>query len=63
MSVVGTPIKLVPSASAFRKNMSTEKVPMALARSGVAMNTGSVMGESASNKGMLGQVSDLIFGW
>ncbi|KIK60476.1 hypothetical protein GYMLUDRAFT_73920 [Collybiopsis luxurians FD-317 M1] len=58
---VGTPIRLAPSASAFRKTGSTPKpstpqpkaAPVALPPSG---------GPSPS-KGIVGQVSDLIFGW
>ncbi|KAF5388667.1 hypothetical protein D9757_004738 [Collybiopsis confluens] len=59
--MVGTPIKLAPSAFAFRKTGSTPKpltpqpkaAPVALPLSG----------GPSPNKGIVGQMSDLIFGW
>ena len=58
--IVGTPIKLAPSASAFRRGgapgpsaaiQPTQLIPAA----------GAV--QQSPSKGMIGQVSDLIFGW
>jgi nuclear pore complex protein Nup53 len=56
---IGTPIRLAPSASAFRKPMS---------RSGIDMQThGDLIDSGAQGttqgKGVLGQVSNLLFGW
>ena len=55
---VGTPITLVPSSSAFRKAtpaLSRKESPFQVPPSANAT--------PAKSKGMLGQVSDLIFGW
>jgi len=60
---VGTPIRLASSASAFRKNRPTDKAPVFHAGAGLSQSTTSAAGEHSSNKGMFGQVSDLIFGW
>ena len=77
---VGTPIKLVPSASAFRKinagglPSSKPATPQpkwgsnAQAPAGSASglsngNTGTPGVQPSPSKGMIGQVSDLIFGW
>jgi nuclear pore complex protein Nup53 len=60
---VGTPIKLASSASAFRKSRPTGKAPVFHAEAGLAQGTSSVVGEHSADKGMFGQVSDLIFGW
>ncbi|KAE9406204.1 hypothetical protein BT96DRAFT_954930 [Gymnopus androsaceus JB14] len=62
--MVGTPIKLAPSASAFRKSgVSTPKplTPQPKAAP-VAFPAASGAGPSP-NKGLVGQMSDLIFGW
>ncbi|KDQ26321.1 hypothetical protein PLEOSDRAFT_1077336 [Pleurotus ostreatus PC15] len=60
---VGTPLKLAPSSSAFRRPGSEKATPVRLAAGGtpVAMQTTPV--QSSPSKGVLGQVSDLIFGW
>ncbi|KAH8108320.1 hypothetical protein DFH11DRAFT_1517057 [Phellopilus nigrolimitatus] len=53
---IGTPLKLAPSASAFRKDAperSRKNIP-------VQMET---VATDSPGKGMFGQVSDLIFGW
>lgn len=67
---VGTPIKLAPSTSAFRKGGSTSKPVTPQAQHGWgtpdARDSGLPSGVPPStipNKGVLGQVSDLIFGW
>ncbi|TDL23581.1 hypothetical protein BD410DRAFT_786822 [Rickenella mellea] len=65
-STIGTPIKLAPSTSAFRKggNDSMEK-----GRGGGVQEGGASVllvhpgGTGSPARGMLGQVSDLIFGW
>ncbi|TFY72023.1 hypothetical protein EVG20_g1005 [Dentipellis fragilis] len=64
---VGTPIRLAPSASAFRRpgsGRSHDGAPQSQITTPHAMMNGTpgVTGQSPS-KGMLGQVSDLIFGW
>ncbi|KAF6760712.1 hypothetical protein DFP72DRAFT_1003355 [Ephemerocybe angulata] len=74
----GTPIKLEPSAAAFRRpgapgGQSKPTTPQASAASSWASPLSAVSGggaasspslqASGSNKSMLGQVSDLIFGW
>jgi nuclear pore complex protein Nup53 len=69
--VFGTPIKLAPSTMAFRKGGSSEKVPVMQQRQGMSASgnlsasgsgPGLVPGQSPS-RGMMGQMSDLIFGW
>ncbi|TFK34072.1 hypothetical protein BDQ12DRAFT_636901 [Crucibulum laeve] len=71
---VGTPLRLVPSTSAFRKTgmsskPATPQPPRAFGSttnnapglpSGIPPSTSS---SSTPNKSVLGQVSDLIFGW
>ncbi|KAJ4470438.1 hypothetical protein J3R30DRAFT_1219589 [Lentinula aciculospora] len=59
--MVGTPIKLAPSASAFRKTGATPK-PSTPQPKPTTMTLPPSGGQSAS-KGLVGQVSDLIFGW
>ena len=60
---VGTPIKLAPSASAFRRPGTGAPVtPAALQPTALAPASASGAQQSPS-KGMLGQVSDLLFGW
>ena len=54
---VGTPIKLAPSAAAFRK--ATPDV----GRKGPGVPMQATPGTPGKSKGMLGQVSDLVFGW
>jgi hypothetical protein len=64
----GTPIRLAPSTAAFRKPgqspMQVQKgsVPQPQSTTAVGLPSGMPMGPSPG-KGMLGQVSDLIFGW
>lgn len=61
--MVGTPIKLAPSASAFRRTAPG----MAEKPSTPQPNRASVVAtpapQSSPSKGLVGQVSDLIFGW
>ncbi|KAI0763788.1 hypothetical protein BD413DRAFT_201647 [Trametes elegans] len=62
---VGTPIKLAPSTSAFRRGGPA--TPSAALRPNVPLQNlvpanGSTV-QASPSKGMLGQVSDLIFGW
>ncbi|KII85741.1 hypothetical protein PLICRDRAFT_44129 [Plicaturopsis crispa FD-325 SS-3] len=68
-SAVGTPIKLAPSTSAFRKVGSGERLgtPGQHKMQGV-VDTSTVTARGfpptqSPQKGVLGQVSDLIFGW
>jgi hypothetical protein len=72
---VGTPIKLAPSASAFRRgannNASARPAPTtpqqgggAAAGAGVGVvGAAAGAGGGTPGKGVLGQVSDMIFGW
>ncbi|KAF9458873.1 hypothetical protein BDZ94DRAFT_1172768 [Collybia nuda] len=72
---VGTPIKLAPAASAFRRTGVVEKptTPQPQRGWGPSMpgvsapsfpsTTTTTTATSSQNKGMLGQMSDLIFGW
>ncbi|KAF8888105.1 hypothetical protein BD779DRAFT_1440313 [Infundibulicybe gibba] len=66
---LGTPIKLAPSASAFRRTGTAEKITGSPAQRGWGPPGGNLLPSAAAsstqppNKGMLGQVSDLIFGW
>ncbi|KAJ3852748.1 hypothetical protein EV368DRAFT_40405 [Lentinula lateritia] len=58
--IVGTPIRLAPSASAFRKTGATPKPP------NTPKTTTPILlpsGGPSPSKGLVGQVSDLIFGW
>jgi nuclear pore complex protein Nup53 len=60
-TTVGTPMRLAPPSAAFKKGSplappGTPVAPGALASSSAAAVT-------SPGKGMLGQVSDLIFGW
>ncbi|TFK51705.1 hypothetical protein OE88DRAFT_1807642 [Heliocybe sulcata] len=52
---VGTPLKLAPSTSAFRK-----APPSSGPLGGLPS---AIPGQGSPNKGLVGQVSDLIFGW
>ncbi|CCL99696.1 uncharacterized protein FIBRA_01717 [Fibroporia radiculosa] len=63
--VVGTPIRLAPSAAAFRKpGMSAGGGPPQKTQASQSVNNTLPSASPASpNKGMLEQVSDLIFGW
>ena len=61
---VGTPIKLAPSTAAFRRGgTSTPGVPKpsAVVQNLVPASASTV--QASPSKGVLGQVSDLIFGW
>lgn len=58
---VGTPLKLVPSTAAFRQP-GTSAAP-AHPPTGAFTATPISTAPAAQGKGMLGQVSDLIFGW
>ncbi|PPQ63100.1 hypothetical protein CVT24_005811 [Panaeolus cyanescens] len=71
---VGTPIKLAPSTSAFRKNTgvpaSKPSTPHARAWGNSAMPTSNsapgamnTIAQPSPSKSVMGQVSDLIFGW
>lgn len=59
---VGTPIRLAPSTSAFRKAGAPSKptTPLPVKPMGVPATPTTT---PTSNRGVLGQVSDLIFGW
>ncbi|KAL0954172.1 hypothetical protein HGRIS_005303 [Hohenbuehelia grisea] len=71
LPLVGTPIRLAPSSSAFRKPGTVEKrTPQrSVVTSGYASAMGtpvagaSVSAQPTPSKGVIGQVSDLIFGW
>ena len=58
---VGTPVKLAPSASAFRKPGSLPAHKLGEAAQIGAFGSPGV--QPSPSKGVLGQVSDLIFGW
>ncbi|KAJ3898384.1 hypothetical protein F5879DRAFT_909977 [Lentinula edodes] len=58
--MVGTPIRLAPSASAFRKTGATPKPPNTPKTTTPALPPS---GGPSPSKGLVGQVSDLIFGW
>ena len=67
---VGTPIKLAPSAAAFRRGGGSAPTTSAKGASAAVQPMQHLVPASAStpsqqspSKGMLGQVSDLIFGW
>ncbi|KAJ8494356.1 hypothetical protein ONZ51_g2379 [Trametes cubensis] len=67
---VGTPIKLAPSAAAFRRGGGSAPTTLAKGASAAVQPMQHLVPASAStpsqqspSKGMLGQVSDLIFGW
>ena len=61
---VGTPIRLAPSASAYRKPGSGGPVPQKTGGGMVgALNVQPGGVQPSPSKGVLGQVSDLIFGW
>ncbi|KAJ3996063.1 hypothetical protein F5050DRAFT_179465 [Lentinula boryana] len=59
--MVGTPIKLAPSASAFRKTGATPKPSLPQPKASTLALPQS--GGTSPSKGLVGQVSDLIFGW
>lgn len=67
---VGTPIRLAPSTSAFRKpgtgggpsRLSQVTKPGDSTPGGLPLQPGG-LAQASSSKGVLGQVSDLIFGW
>ncbi|GLB41441.1 putative nup53/35/40-type RNA recognition motif containing protein [Lyophyllum shimeji] len=71
-SKIGTPIRLAPSSAAFRKHTPAEAnvaTPQAQAQRGWGMPQpqppphAPQVPTSSPSKGMLGQVSNLIFGW
>jgi len=60
----GTPIRLAPSAAAFRKpGQSPVQGQQRAATVPTIGLPGAVPAGQSPGKGMLGQVSDLIFGW
>ncbi|OCH93703.1 hypothetical protein OBBRIDRAFT_832468 [Obba rivulosa] len=63
---VGTPLRLAPSTVAFRRH-GTTSTPGSGPKTNVAQLGQSILPSAVTNpspsKGMLGQVSDLIFGW
>ncbi|KAF7299831.1 Nucleoporin nup40 [Mycena chlorophos] len=67
--MVGTPIKLAPSSSVFRRGAggAGAKPAAAPAPAGapqqVQLPPAPAQGQGSPTKGMLGQVSDMIFGW
>ena len=58
----GTPIRLAPSAAAFRKPGQSPTQRAVATQSAAGLPSAIPAGQSPG-KGMLGQVSDLIFGW
>lgn len=58
-ATIGTPIRLAPSNVAFKKNAGS---PQKSTSGSQTMNMTSVKPSSPA-KGIVGQVSDLIFGW
>ena len=65
---VGTPIRLEPSTSAFRKPGVGGAKPQSASTSmwgtpSTLATGGGGNPSTPANKGVLGQVSDLIFGW
>ncbi|TFK94122.1 hypothetical protein K466DRAFT_561244 [Polyporus arcularius HHB13444] len=61
---VGTPIKLAPSAAAFRRPGAGMSVaPAALIPHTPILPASASGSQQSPSKGVLGQVSDLIFGW
>lgn len=62
--MIGTPVRLAPAGSVFRKGGPT---PPALAtpisKPGSAPPQLGGGGQASPSKGMIGQMSDLIFGW
>ncbi|KAJ7097195.1 hypothetical protein B0H15DRAFT_825165 [Mycena belliarum] len=64
--VVGTPIKLAPSASAFRRGAGTpsaKPAPPPQAQAAAPGWPADAAPAGEKGKGVLGQVSDMIFGW
>ena len=61
---VGTPLKLAPSTSAFRKPGTGSAAPAVGGMVGAFVSQPGQAGAQATpSKGVLGQVTDLIFGW
>ena len=61
---VGTPIRLVPSTSAFRKPGQGQGQGPKPATGGQQLTTPAVVGTPGTpSKSVLGQFSDLVFGW
>ena len=60
-ATVGTPIRLAPSIAAFRKPGTSSNVPSAQKLAVPVALNGSA-GQSPA-KGVIGQVSDMLFGW
>ncbi|KAF8557728.1 hypothetical protein OG21DRAFT_1406343 [Imleria badia] len=58
-AMVGTPIKLAPSVAAFRKGHA----PAAASPAQKITPVSTVPSQGSPDKGMLGQVTDLFFGW
>jgi nuclear pore complex protein Nup53 len=58
-TVVGTPIKLAPSVAAFRKGHAPAATSAAQKMTPISVPS---HGPSPS-KGVIGQVTDLFFGW
>ncbi|KAF7298667.1 hypothetical protein MIND_00813900 [Mycena indigotica] len=61
--MVGTPIKLAPSSSAFRRGVPNAPSKPATPVPQAAPTLPPAPGQASPSKGMLGQVSDMIFGW
>ena len=61
-SPYGTPVKLAPSTTAFRKP-EPSKGPFAAFGQPGAPQPGQAGMQPSPSKGVLGQVTDLIFGW
>lgn len=62
---VGTPIRLAPASSAFRKAGTNTDKPSTLQKEMPGTGPGTPMSgvQTSPSKGVFGQVSDLIFGW
>lgn len=60
-TAVGTPIRLAPSVAAFRKGQAPARASPA--QKITPIHVVPPVGGQSPNKGMLGQVTDLFFGW
>lgn len=58
---VGTPMRLAPATAAFKKSGEMKPTPMPMHAGGLA--PGATAGTPPPSKSLVGQVSDLIFGW
>jgi nuclear pore complex protein Nup53 len=66
LGTIGTPVQLAPSSSAFRKPGAGGKnlaLSIAAPKSQDAWTAAPSQGAAAPQKGVFGQVTDMIFGW